>query len=57
MPSKAYVKLKKEIKKMPDFNRGFYSGFWAGYIHCLHDYDYITEEEGMELEDMFKVKG
>lgn len=58
--SKAYIKLKKEIEKLPDYNRGFFSGFWVGYIHGIFDYPKygkMTEEEAIELEDLFIVKG
>ena len=57
--SKAYIKLKKEIKELSDYNRGLYTSFWLGYIHGIHDYSKygkITEEEGMELEDLI-LKG
>ncbi len=57
--SKAFIKLKKEIEKLPDFDRGYYGGFWVGYIHGIHDYHKygkITEKEGMELEKFFEVK-
>ena len=55
MNSKAFLKLKKEIKELPDYDRGFYTSFWLGYIHGIHDYSKygkITEEEGMELEEL-----
>lgn len=58
--SKGFLKLKKEIKELTDYGRGFYAKFWIGYIHGIHDFDKygrITEEEGKKLEDMFKVKG
>ena len=57
--SKAYIKLKKEIEKLPDFHRGFHSNFWVGYIHGIFDYSKygeLTEEEAMELEDLFEVE-
>lgn len=57
--SKAYIKLKKEIGELPDYNRGFYSSFWVGYIHGIFDYsEYgkMTEEEATKLENLFKVK-
>ena len=57
--SKAFLKLKKEIEALTDFNRGFHSEFWVGYIHGIYDYSKygeITEEEAVELEDLFKVE-
>jgi len=57
--SKAFTKLKKEIEELPDFNRGLYAGFWMGYIHGIYDYfkyGKLTEEEVVELEEMFHVK-
>ena len=57
--SKSFLKLKKEIEELTDFNRGFYSDFYVGYIHGIFDYpEYgkITEEEAVGLEDMFEVE-
>jgi len=54
--SKAYRKLKKEIKALSDFNKGFHASFWVGYIHGIRDYNEygkLTEEEGMVLENLF----
>jgi len=50
--NKAYRNCKKDIEKLTDYNRGFYCSFWLGWIHCLAELEYITEEEGMELEDL-----
>ena len=55
--SKAFLALKKEIKEVSDFDRGFYSDFWVGYIHGIYDqpnYGELTEEEAIELEDLLK---
>ncbi|MBA7591292.1 hypothetical protein ES708_33444 [subsurface metagenome] len=49
--SKAYKNCKKDIEKLSDYNRGFYTSFWLGWIHCLAELGKITEEEGMELEN------
>lgn len=49
---KAYKSCKKDIEELSDYNRGFYTSFWLGWIHCLAELDKITEEEGMELEDL-----
>ena len=57
--NKAYIKLKKEIKELPDYVRGFYANFWLGYIHGIVDYPKygkMTVKEGMKLEDLI-LKG
>ena len=57
--SKAFLALKKEIKELSDFNRGFYSDFWIAYIHGIYDqpkYGKLTEEEAIELEDYLNRK-
>lgn len=57
--SKGYKKLRREIKKLPDYNRGYFTDFYNGYIHGIHDhskYGDITEEEAVELKDMFEVE-
>jgi len=51
--SKGFTKLKKEIKKLSDYNRGFFTNFWIGYIHGIVDhknYGDITEKEGQKIE-------
>ena len=55
MHTKGFLKLKKEIEELDDYTRGFYTSFWLGYIHGIHDFDKygkITEEEGKELENL-----
>jgi len=50
--SKAFTKLKKEIKALPDYNRGFHTNWWNGYIRGMYDhknYGDITEQEAVEL--------
>jgi len=59
MASKAFLKLKKEIKELTDYNRGFYTSFWLGYIHGICDYKKygkLTEKEAIKLEEIFHVK-
>ncbi|GAG89422.1 unnamed protein product [marine sediment metagenome] len=59
MKSKGFKKLKKEIEELSDYDRGFFADFYTGYIHGIYDsdqYGRITEEEGMELEDLFEIK-
>ena len=58
--SKAYIKLKKEIEELPDYNRGYYAGFWLGLIHGIVDYPKygkMTEKEAIKLEKLFEPKG
>ena len=50
--NKVYENCKKDISKSTDYDRGFYCSFWLGWIHCLFELGKITEEEGMELEDL-----
>jgi len=57
--SRGFIKLKKEIKGLTDYKRGYFHDFYKGYIHGIHDhhkYGDITGEEGMELEELFKLK-
>ena len=57
--SKGFIKLKKEIIRLTDYKRGYFHDFYRGYIHGIHDhhkYGDITEEEGIELEELFKLK-
>jgi len=50
--TKAFIKYKKEIEEQTDYERGFYTNFWLGWIHCLAELGKITEEEGIELENV-----
>ena len=55
MSSKAFLKLKKDIEELPDFDRGFYISFWLGYIHGICDYPKygeLTEKEAVRLENI-----
>ena len=57
--TKGFLKLKKEIEELPDYDKGVYASFWLGYIHGIVDYkkyENITEEEGIELEDLFEIE-
>ena len=50
---KGYLKLKKEIRKMSDYNRGHFTNFYIGYIHGVCDsekYGKITIKEAQRLE-------
>lgn len=55
--SKAYNKLKEEIKELTNYNRGLYTSFWLGYVHGICDspkYGKLTEEEGIRLEKLIQ---
>jgi len=57
--SKGYLKLKKEIEKIPDFNKGIYASFYLGYVHGICDYNNygkITMKEAIKLEKLFNIK-
>jgi len=58
-PSSGFVKLKKEIEGLTDYKRGYFHDFYKGYIHGIYDYPKygkMTEKEGMELEELFKLE-
>jgi len=53
--NEAFLKLKKEIKKLSEHDRGFYTSFWLGYVHGICDYEKygtLTEEEVIKLENL-----
>lgn len=55
--SKGFMKLKKEMEELTDYDRGLYTSFWLGYVHGIVDYNEygkMTEEEGIELEDIIQ---